>query len=260
MINMIQADFYRVLHSKTVKMLLAITTVFSVILMGCAYLMAQGALGSSFFGLIFVTSDMNMTSLAGTILAVHLIGSEFESRNMQHLVTSGMSRTTIVVSKMITYCTVYFVIISPYFIASIITLTMDASFNSGSELAGIMMFVQHKELLPLSTGVLFLVVIAFVYVAQLSTAVLLSFIFKKASFVIPIFYFISVTCGQIALYQEQIGDAAKLLNVTPFASKFITMTAVTPTSTLVSATITSALYIVAMTALACVYFRKREIK
>lgn len=260
MINLIQADVYRMMHSKTVKLMLLLTCTLAIVLMLCTYFMANGTLGEAFFGVMFVTSDMTIMSLVGTLLAAHLIGGEFESRNIQHVVTSGVSRLAIVVTKMITYCTVCALIISPYFIASVIALYSDASFQAGVELAGIMTLVQNKELLTLSKGVLLLAVVALLYVAQLSTAVLLSFMFKKAALVMPIYYFISVSTGQISIYKEQIGEIVNVLKVTPFAPDYLMITAATSKATLVAASVTSVLYIVAITAITWLYFKKREIK
>ena len=260
MINLIQSDFYRALHSKTIKILFFVTLIFATVLMICTHLMAEGTLSNAFFGLVFVASDMTIMSLVGTVLAVHMIGGEFESRNMQHLVTSGHSRVKIVISKAITYCTMFALITSPYYIAATISFVLDLNFQAGAELAGIMTLVQNKELFDLSKGIILLAVVALVYIGQLSTTVLLAFIFKKASLVMPIFYFISVSSGQIAIYREQIGDAANILNLTPFAPDYISITAGTDNSTLLAAALTSIVYSVAIAGITCLYFSKREIK
>ena len=92
MFNLIQADFYKITRSLTTKILFSIASVFAIVLFVGTYLLANGKLSEEFTSLIFLTSDLNMMTLLGAVLAVHIIGGEFESRNMQHLITSGYSR------------------------------------------------------------------------------------------------------------------------------------------------------------------------
>lgn len=70
MLNLIQADIYRVLHSTTIKILLTMTTVFSVILFGGMYLVANGTINQDLTNIIFLASDMNMVTLIGAVLAI----------------------------------------------------------------------------------------------------------------------------------------------------------------------------------------------
>lgn len=260
MLNLIQSDFYRIFHSKTIKILLTMTTIFAIILIFGTHLIAEGKLSEEFVSLIFMTSDMNIITLVGAVLAVHIISGEFESRNMQHLVTSGYSRFKIAISKAITYCTMLAIVISPYFIAATIAMLANINLQANAIIGGIMMVVQTADVVELSKAFTLLVVIALVYIGQLSTTIVFAFLFKKASLVIPMFYFISIASGQVALYQEQLGDAANILKLTPFAPDFISINTGTSNGTLIAASITSVLYIVAMTVLACLYFKKREIK
>lgn len=260
MINLIQADFYRILHSKTVRILFSITTVLALVFIVCTHLMAEGTLGDAFTGLLFVVSDMTVMSLVGTILAVHVIGGEFESRNIQHLIASGQSRVKIVISKTITYCTTFAVITSPYYIATIIALALDLNMQAGANLAGLMTIIQNKDLFDLSRGLILIAVVALVYIGQHSTAILLGFIFKKASLVMPLFYFISVTSGQVAIYRDHLGDFIKILNLTPFAPDYISISPATDNATLIAASSTSIIYALAIAAITYLYFMKREIK
>lgn len=260
MLNLIQADIYRVLHSTTIKILLTMTTVFSVILFGGMYLVANGTINQDLTNIIFLASDMNMVTLIGAILAIHLVSAEFESRNMHHLITSGFSRMHIVISKMVAYCLLFTLVISPYFIGGAVTILLNLDVNANTQLAGIMLMLQEHPAVSTIHALLLLAVIALVYIAQLSTTVLFAFMFKKASLVIPLFYVISITSGQISLYKEHLGTLADMLRITPFASDFILIGVATTNDTLLAATVTSFLYIIAITALACLYFRKRDIQ
>lgn len=260
MFNLIQADFYKITRSLTTKILFSIASVFAVVLFVGTYLLANGKISVEFTSLIFLTSDLNMMTLLGAVLAVHIIGGEFESRNMQHLITSGFSRWQIVVSKVFVYCVTLLFVMSPYLIGNMIALSTGINFKIDSLIGGFMAIVQNKEAIEIGKGILLLLIIALVYISQLSTTILFSFMFKKASLVIPLFYFISVASGQIALYKDQIGDIANMLKMTPFAPDYISIHPTTSNATLVEVSIVCVLYIVAITAISFLYFKKREIR
>ena len=69
MLNLIQADLFKLRKSKAIKILLTITAISAVAMTVMANLIAQGKMDVNFNGFGFMFSDMNMISIIGSVIA-----------------------------------------------------------------------------------------------------------------------------------------------------------------------------------------------
>ncbi|AIQ65431.1 hypothetical protein PSTEL_22270 [Paenibacillus stellifer] len=260
MYNLILSNLYKGIKSKTLRVLLLVSTCCAAATVLLANGIAKGTVSTDLRSIIFLFSDTSMLAILGAVLAAALIGSEFDTRLFHHSIVAGYSRFQIVVGKAITYWIFAVLIMSPYFIANVAALVFKVNVNMGVASAGFLNIINTGTDDRAGKIILALLCMLLIYVAQLTLTILFAFVAKKAMLIIPVFYVISAMAGQASLYAESLPNLGRLLNATPFGNDFIGLTSHASNELVVQAITVSVLFMVVIVAITYAAFRKTELK
>lgn len=265
MLNIIQADLFKIFKSWTIKILFGITTLCSTIMVLIAYSIPQGKIDSGMTGIGFMFSDVNMISILGAVTAGIFICSDFDNKTIHETIACGGSRSSIIAGKSIVFfCAIGFILL-PYAIATGIALSTGSRFSMGS------LGVGFLNLLALESGVSFqvselfkllivMLTLGIVYAAQLSICVLLAIVFKKPVFVVAVYYVFQILCAQLTGLKDSSQVFNTIFSCTPYGGNYSFLTTDSSTGDIIKAITVSLIFIMAILSVTYSIFRKSEIK
>ncbi|SEW35772.1 ABC transporter permease [[Clostridium] fimetarium] len=265
MLNLIQADLFKMRKSPVIKILFGITTLCAIVMTIMAYLIPQGVIGDKYTGIGFLFSDLNVISILGAVLAGILICGDFENKTIHEAVTSGCNRGAIIVSKAVVFFSALAFILIPYAIITGIALGTGAKFDMGAVSAGFLNILSKDSGIALSaSGILkilaAMLTLMLVYMAQLSLCVPLAFVLKKPVLVVVNYYGLSIGSGQLAILSSSSPVLKNILSWTPFGGNYSFLTMNSGPGDLLKAIVVCFICIIIMIVIAFSLFRKSEIK
>jgi ABC-2 type transport system permease protein len=265
MLNLIQADVYKLRKSMAIKILTGITTVSAAIMAVFAYLIPQGKIDASMTGIGFMFSDINIISILGGIIAGVIICGDFENKTIHDSIANGCSRVAVIISKASVLGFALAFILLPYAIITVVSIGIGSQFSMGSAAVGFLHLLTSESATAISVSevwkmfaVMFTLVI--VYIAQLSICVPLAFMLKKPIFVVAIYYGFSILTAQLIRVSESSPVFDRIFSLTPYGGKYAFVTLDTGTGDMVKAIAVSLIFMSLMLAVTYIAFRKSEIK
>ncbi|MGM1045697.1 MAG: ABC transporter permease [Bacillota bacterium] len=265
MLNLIQADLFKLRKSKAIKILLGITTLSAVVMAVMAYLIPQGKIEASMTGLGFMFSDVNMISILGAAIAGVFICGDFENKTIHDAIANGCSRGAVIVSKATLLGFALALILLPYAIITGIALSTGSEFSMGSVAIGFLNLLTSEGGTAFSASEVWkmlavMLTLIIVYVAQLSICVPLAFTLKKPIFVVVIYYGFSLFTAQLMRLSDSSPVFERIFSFTPYGGKYTFITLDTGTGDMVKAIAVSLIFMIVMLAVTYSAFRKSEIK
>lgn len=265
MYNLILADLFKLRKSMAIKILIGITTVSAVVMAVFAYLVPQGKIDASSAGIGFLFSDASMISLIGAVIAGIFICGDFDNKIIHDAAAGGCSRLAIILSKTaVFFCALTFVLI-PYAVITAIGISSGSKFSLGSMAAGFLHVLTSNAGNSISASGIWkiiglMLVLVILYWAQMSICVPLAFALKKPVLIVPINYGFSILYPQLMKIAERNKALDRIFALTPFGGNYELMTLNTKTGCIIKATFVSIIFIIVMTAVTYLVFRKSEIR
>lgn len=265
MLNLIQADVYKLRKSMAIKILLAITTVSAAVMAMFAYLIPQDKIDASMIGIGFMFSDINVISILGGIIAGIMICGDFENKTIHDSIANGCSRSAVIISKASALGFALAFLLLPYAIITGVALGTDSEFSMGSVAVGFLHLLTSESAAAFSSSDVWkmfavMLTLVIVYVAQLSICVPLAFMLKKPIFVVAIYYGFSILTAQLIRVSESSLVFNRIFSLTPYGGKHAFVTLDTGTGDMVKAIAISLIFMSVMVAVTYIAFRKSEIK
>jgi ABC-2 type transport system permease protein len=265
MINLIQADLYKMRKSTAMKVLFAITTVCAVIMTIFAYLIPQGKIPESYTGIGFLFSDINMMSILGAAVAGIFICGDFDNKTIHDAITSGCSRIAIICSKAITFFIAVIILVLPYAIITGIALLSGVKLGMSSVGVGFLHLMAIDGGTAFDVSVFFkmlavMLTLILVYIAQLSLCVPFALIFKKPVVVIVAYYSFTLFCAQLYGLSNDSEVFKNISSYTPYGGNHTFLTLEAHAGNFGKTIIVSLVFITLMMVATYSVFRKSEIK
>ncbi|RXZ80393.1 ABC transporter permease [Paenibacillaceae bacterium] len=265
MLNLIQADLYKLGKSKAIKVLFAITTLSAALMAVMAYLIPQGKIKGSMTGIGFMFSDVNMISILGAVIAGVFICGDFDNKTIHDAIANGCSRGAVIVSKAAVFCCAITIILMPYVLITGIALGTGSEFSMGSLAVGFLNILTTESSSTLSAAAIWKLLIVImtliiVYLAQLSICVPLAFLLKKPVLVVAIYYVFTIFCAQLTGLGDSYPVIDHIFDWTPYGGSYTFVVLDTVPGDIIQAIATSLVFIVVMVAITYMAFRKSEIK
>jgi ABC-2 type transport system permease protein len=265
MINLIQADLYKMRKSNAIKILFLIMTFCAVIMTLFAYLIPQGKISEAYTGMGFLFSDVNMMSILGAAAAGIFICGDFENRTIHDAVTSGCSRMAIICSKAITLFISIIILLFPYAAFTGIGLLSGAKFSMGSTGVGFLHMLEIDNGTAFDAAGFFkmlavMLILILAYAAQLSLCIPFALIFKKPVVVIVVYYGLTLLCAQLYNLKNASETFKKIFSYTPYGGMHTFLTLDSPAGDIGKTMLVSLVFISVMIAVTYQVFRKSEIK
>lgn len=265
MYNLIRADLFKLRKSMAIKILFAITTASAVAMVGIAYLITHGKIGTSMTGIGFMFSDVDVMGILGAATAGIFICGDFDTKTINDAISSGYSRCTVIVNKAIVFfCAIAFLLL-PYAITTGIALSTGSKFSMGSVAIGFLNILTSEagktfsapEIWKLLAIMLTLIII---YIAQISVCIALAFVLKKPVLVVAIYYGFTILCPQLIKLRDSSQVFKCIFDWTPFGGNYSFLTLNSLTGDIFKALAVSLIFIIIMLIVTYCVFRKSEIK
>lgn len=265
MLNLIQADVFKLRKSMAIKILLGITTVSAAVMAVIAYLIPQGKMEASMTGIGFMFSDINVISILGGIIAGVIICGDFENKTIHDSIANGCSRGAVIISKSSVLGFALAFILLPYAIITGVALSSGSEFSMGSVAVGFLHLLTSEGTTAFSASEVWkmfavMLTLVIVYVAQLSVCVPLAFMLKKPIFVVAIYYGFSILSAQLIRLSESSPVFDRIFSLTPYGGNHAFLTLDTETGDMIKAIAISLIFMSVMVAVTYSAFRKSEIK
>ncbi|UVI30238.1 ABC transporter permease [Paenibacillus spongiae] len=265
MLNLIQADLFKLRESKAILILLGITTICAAAMVMMAYLIPQGKIEASMTGIGFMFSDINMISILGGVIAAIFICGDFDNKTVHNAITSGGSRGAVIVSKAALLGAALAFILLPYVIVTGIALSSGFEFSMGSVAVGFLHLLTSEASTAFSaaeTGKMLAVMLTLliVYVAQLSICIPLAFVLRKPIFVVAIYYGFSILTAQLMKISDSSPVFDRIFSSTPYGGNYAFVTLDTGPGDMIQAITVSLIFMIVMLAVTYGIFRRSEIK
>jgi ABC-2 type transport system permease protein len=265
MLNLIQADLFKVRKSMAIKVLFGISTVSAAVMIWFAFLISQGTLEKSFSGLGFMFSDINVISILGGIVASILICGDFENKTIHDSIANGWSRSFIVLSKtsLIGICLAFLLL--PYALLTFVALSTGSEYSMGAVGVGFLNVLATESGSVLSAGEVWkmmavMLSLMLVYAAQVSICVPLAFLLKKPVLVVGMYYGLSVSSGQLLSLSQSSPVFDRIFSLTPFGGHHVFLTLTSGAGDIIKSILVSLCFITIMITITSGIFRKAEIK
>jgi len=265
MLNLIQADLYKMRKSSVIKILFGITTVCAIVMTIMAYLIQQGKIGNEYTGVGFLFSDIDIISIIGSVIAGIFICGDFDNKTIHYAVTSGSSRGAVIVSKATVFFCALVLVLLPYAIITGIAMSTGCKFDMGAVSVGFLNILSKDSGIAFSASVFLkmlaaMLTLIIVYIAQLSICVPLALIIKKPVLVVAIYYGLSIIGGQLGRLSSSLPALDNILSCTPFGGNYSFITLNTGAGDFIKAIVVSLVSIIVMLIITFSIFRKSEIK
>lgn len=265
MYNLIRANLFQLRKSMAIKILFAITTVSSFIMVVMAFLIPQGKIDDSMTGIGFLFSDINMISILGAALAGVFICGDFDNKIIHDAIANGYSRVTVIVSKAIVFCCGVAFLLIPYAMIICIALSSGSKFSMGKVDVGFLHILTNESgiafsALDICRLLIIMLTLIIIYASQLSVCVPLAFVLKKPVFVVAIYYMFTIFCGQLAGLRGSSIVFDDIFDCTPFGGNYTFITLDSPVGDIIKAISVSLIFTTVMITVTYFAFRKSEIK
>ncbi len=265
MLNQILADLYKLRKTSSIKILFVISLICASTMTAMAYLISNGTLDKSLSGPAFLLSDVSMLGILGALFAGLYISGDFENKAIHSSISNGVTRGSIIVGKSVVFFISIAILILPYVICIIISLSLGARFSADlSSLGFLNLLISGSSasfaIADIPKFVLVIIVLAIVYLAQLSICIPLSITIKKPVIIMAIYYAFSFLTGQLMLIQSKNELFEKIYSFTPYGGTHGVITLTTGTGDIIKALIVSIVFISIMLAIANGAFRKSDVK
>lgn len=265
MLNLIQADLFKLRKSMSIKILLGISTAGAAFMVWFAYMISQGNMEASMAGIGFMFSDVNMISILGAIIAGIIICGDFENKTIHDSIANGSSRRSVVLSKasLLALCLVFLLL--PYAIIIGAALSTGSEFSMGSMSVGFLHFLTTESGTAWDAANIWkmlavMLTMIIVYIGQLSICVPLAFLLKKPVFVVGIYYGISFLSGQLLALSQSSPVIDRIFSLTPYGGNHSFVTLETGAGDMFKAIAISLIFFAVMITVTYSLFRRSEIK
>ncbi|MFO1446131.1 ABC transporter permease [Bacillus sp. Bva_UNVM-123] len=264
MYNLILADLYSLRKSLTLKVLFVASLLCASVMTYISNLVTQGKIGIEISGIGSFFTDVHMTALLGSVVAAVYIVNDFETKTIHDAISSGSSRSMLVISKTFVYFFIIALIVLPYSIVINMAIITDNMLSPVLPSAFLNIMANEPHLTY--TAALFVkmmvitLTIMIVYASQLSFCVLIAFVLRKKVLVIMIGYAIMFISGQLIALRDKYSILDTILSYTPYGVSFSQFVIDAEAGVFIKAIVISVLFSVLMIAITYVSFRKSEIK
>lgn len=257
---LIQADLFKIRKSSLIKILLLLSVISAIMMYLAANLLAKGDLTlangvqlASFF------SDPQMISLLGCVTAGVFITSDFENKAIEHAISSGKGRLSIVSSKMTALALILLWLMLPYFVFNVACQLLDQEFLAFLQTPLLHLAAQSSSLSASDAGKLVLIFLTILLqtIAQLSITLPIIFLLRKPVLVMAVSYFLQLLLGPLASLNQQ---TKAIMSYTPFGLDGTKLTMTAKSAVFVEYMGISLLFILFMIIIAYLIFRKAEVK
>ena len=265
MLNLIQAEIYKLSKSTAFRICFLLSMISAVSLIVISHFIVVGKLSESISGNASGLTEVCIISLLGSLMAGIIVSSDYDTKTIHSSIANGNGRRMVVISKVVIYVIMMALLLLPYALVTIVAVCTGAEFTKPFvpsmfirilyDSAGVKVtFNMISKIICIS------LVTVLVHAARLSLCVLLAFKIRKS---VAILAFGFVFNGLIDLFVRLLKDIPvipSLVKLTPYSPDFMMVNIQSKAGILIKATISSVVFLVIIGELTYQIFKKAEIK
>lgn len=258
MFNLIKSDLFKIRKSMGVKILFIISIVAAVAMTIVSNGIATGNMGTESMGIGSLFADIQMMSLFGSVLSGIFICNDFDSKTINDAISSGYSRTAIVISKTITFMIITFFLMLPYVAAAFIALGSGIEFKAFIPSVFLQIMASGKALdgAVILKSIAIMATMFIVYASQSVMFIFFGFTFRKPAVAIAVGYIMALIVAKL----NSIEAVVKFMKYTPLGYEFTKFTLDAEAGVFGKGIVISVIFVVVITFITSAVFRKSEIK
>jgi len=265
MINLLHAEFYKLNKSIAIKICFLLACVCAVSLGLVSHGLAIGSLNANISGSASGLSEIVIISLLGSLLTGILVCSDFETKTIHDIVACGNGRKSVVVSKVVIYVLLIAMLLLPYMIATIVGFCTGEEFTKPfvSSISVLLLYDgANYQLTAATIGkiIVTFLVSALVYAARLSICIPLAFKIRKPIAIMAFGFVFSAIIDLVLRLLADMPLIGDIINISPFSAKFISLSLATEAKVFFEATLSSVIFLIGITIITYLTFKKAEIK
>jgi ABC-2 type transport system permease protein len=265
MLNLIHAEFYKLVKSTGFRVCVLLSSICAVSLITIAHALAAGNMSAANTGNASGLTELMIISLLGSFMAGSLICGDFETKTIHDAVVCGKGRISVVICKTFVYVIIIAVLLLPYILTTIVAVSTGAKFTTpfvASTFIGILFDASQSSITAVSAGKIATVCLVTILVqaARLSLCIPLAFKVRKPVVVMGVGFAINGLIDFIISLINEIDLINKLLSVTPYSRDYVILGLNTGSDILIKAAGSSILFLIIMAGISYLLFKKAEIK
>lgn len=260
--NMIKATFYRIIKATSTKICMLIVILAAALYFLLAKGIASGWLGEENTGNITALGDAMIIWLVGSLMTGVIICQDFKSKSIHTAIASVGSRYKIIVSYAIVFVIVIVLLTLPYTMISMGCYFMEVDFV-GAEKATISIYLGnlfHSKEVSVIKVICLYIVNAFVYMGSLSICIPVAIKIKKPVVITAIGFMLGILVALLSSISNNVAILDFILKLTPYHYMFTTTNLDSSYGELGIAFAVSVLFVVEMTILSYLLFKKEDVK
>lgn len=263
MYNYVKSDFYKIRRTKSIYVIFLLTVVVASITLIVMNQIAMGGMTADMGVNISLISDTMLTGIFGGIILGELVSDDFATKSIHNKIISGNGRSSIIISKLISFALSMSIVLLVYVILAIVVVVSGEKF---APLAGIpsaffdlIAGCANQTNPQIAKCILLCIVIVLCYIARLSICLPVAFKSKRK---IPVLVIGFVSAFVFDIVFTLIKDVAVLSDIMK-ALPYYRMTQLVidaPSKDIWGAALSSVIFTAFMTGTTYLLFRRDEIK
>lgn len=265
MVNIILADFFCLRRTKIIHVLFGIVSICALVMVIVSALFARKRLDPGIiFGISGVADAMVMYLIASIVAGIYISG-DFDNNAVQDAISCGLGRGKIIVSKALVFFGIILIMLLPYIIVTVISMSIKVKFAEPFAASVFLEILFEQSGGTMSAQLLWkalnvMLVMAIVYMGQLSICVLLAFIMRKTVYVMSLGFSILIFLQILMGISQNNKGMSTIFSFTPYYSGFTMLSLNSTTNDLIKSVLVSLAYITIVLLITFLAFRKKEVK
>lgn len=257
MIDLIKTDIYKMAKSSSLKILFGISCLSAGLMLLFAHSAAVGNMDFQNTGITTFFADSQIFTLLGCVIIGIFLCSDFDYKIIENAISSGHSRNSVVVSKIIILGLFVSILTLPYILITILAvcINLDVSVYMPSAYLTIMGFATSGA--SIFYIIILIVLAILMYCAQLSLGVFIMFLVKKPVIAITLSYVVLLLLGPVLSLNE---FTKNMIAYTPFGIDYAQLVLDFKIMNLIGPIFIGIIFLIFFTFLSILSFRKCEIK
>lgn len=222
--NILKADFYRVIRSQTFMVVVGIMTVCAILFGIISHQIQVGSMGDEMISTSSCLMDTMLVNIFGPILAASYLCSDFQNKTIHADILHGKNRSSIVVKKYLLFFGLVVFMLVPYVLVTIIGFATNMGFSQkvANSVDSVFMSILTDQSHHISEDgtllklIVVLVATLIVYMARMSLCILIGFWFKKPISVVGVGILVEFVLSLIGPMTSSSEKMREILTKTPF--------------------------------------------
>lgn len=257
MTDLIKTDMFKMFKSSLIKILFCISAVGAGLMLLFAHLVATGDTDIQNTGIASLFADSQIFILLGCVIIGMFFCNDFEYKIIENAVSSGHSRSSVVISKVVSLIILITVLTIPYIVILLVTMAANMEISVYMQTAYLNIIGLAASGTSAGNIIMLIITTILSYSAQVSIGIFIMILVRKPVIVVALSYVILLLLGPVLGLNETTKD---LLTYTPYGIDYSHLVSNIDIFNFIKSIIISIVFIIIVIGISILTFKKTEIK